>query len=226
MDERGRLPGGQEWLPKGASRPLRLDTPLLAFLIALVALACSVAMASALLAMRFAIHGERGDGTSIGWVHSGRGRTGCGRARLSSPLNGSITASTCRKAKSLSQIPSAGMKVRRGWQVRVAQSLGPQRVAIPDIVGESAPGGRSEYSPPRTGCWTLGVFANAGSGRGSGPCAKVRHQMPAAFNRSAKLSLLVTRHRKPATFVMPSFVGQPLGTVNLACWMLGFALAT
>ena len=30
----------------------------------------------------------------------------------------------------MSQLPLPGAKVRRGWQVRVAQSLGPQRVAL------------------------------------------------------------------------------------------------
>ena len=37
----------------------------------------------------------------------------------------------------MSQLPLPGTKVRRGWQVRVAQSLGPQRVAIPDVTKES-----------------------------------------------------------------------------------------
>ena len=33
----------------------------------------------------------------------------------------------------MTQLPLPGTKVRRGWQVRVAQSMGPQRVAIPDV---------------------------------------------------------------------------------------------
>src|SRR5713226_2567926 len=37
----------------------------------------------------------------------------------------------------MSQLPLPGTKVRRGWQVRVAQSLGPIRVAIPDVTGQS-----------------------------------------------------------------------------------------
>ena len=41
------------------------------------------------------------------------------------------------EGKILSQIPASDTRVRRGWQVRVAQSLGPQRVMIPDVLGQS-----------------------------------------------------------------------------------------
>ncbi len=37
----------------------------------------------------------------------------------------------------MTQVPPPGTKVRRGWSIRVAQSLGPQRVAIPDVTGGS-----------------------------------------------------------------------------------------
>ena len=37
----------------------------------------------------------------------------------------------------MSQAPAPGEQVRRGWRVRVAESMGPQRVVIPDLVGGS-----------------------------------------------------------------------------------------
>ena len=37
----------------------------------------------------------------------------------------------------LSQLPVAGSRVRRGWQVRITESLGGQQVSVPDIVGET-----------------------------------------------------------------------------------------
>ena len=36
----------------------------------------------------------------------------------------------------LSQAPAAGSRVRKKWQVRVTDSLGPQQVSIPDVVGQ------------------------------------------------------------------------------------------
>src|ERR1035441_3848254 len=41
------------------------------------------------------------------------------------------------EGKIMTQMPAPGAKVRRGWSIRVAQSLGLQRVAIPDVTGES-----------------------------------------------------------------------------------------
>ncbi len=37
----------------------------------------------------------------------------------------------------MSQVPAPGEQVRRGWHVRVAESMGPQRVVIPDLIGGS-----------------------------------------------------------------------------------------
>ena len=39
----------------------------------------------------------------------------------------------------LSQSPAAGSRVRRGWQIRVAESLGPQQVPVPDVTGQEQP---------------------------------------------------------------------------------------
>ena len=41
------------------------------------------------------------------------------------------------EGKIVTQMPAPGTKVRRGWSVRVAQSLGPLRVAIPNVTGGS-----------------------------------------------------------------------------------------
>src|ERR1700756_2660646 len=37
----------------------------------------------------------------------------------------------------VSQAPEQGATVRRGWKIRVAESLGPQRAAIPNLIGQS-----------------------------------------------------------------------------------------
>src|SRR6266702_6449318 len=36
----------------------------------------------------------------------------------------------------LSQAPGPGTVVRREWNVRIAESLGPQKVTIPNVVGD------------------------------------------------------------------------------------------
>ena len=37
----------------------------------------------------------------------------------------------------MSQAPPPGEQVRSGWRVRVAESMGPQRVVIPELMGGS-----------------------------------------------------------------------------------------
>lgn len=37
----------------------------------------------------------------------------------------------------VSQEPAAGQKVRKGWRVRIAESMGPQRNVVPSVLGDS-----------------------------------------------------------------------------------------
>src|SRR5260370_21655902 len=53
------------------------------------------------------------------------------------------------EGKIMTQMPPPGTTVRRGWSIRVAQSLGPQRVAIPDVTGGIEPG--AQLNIPRRG---------------------------------------------------------------------------
>src|SRR5262249_25544446 len=96
-----------------------------------------VFLASALLAMRFAIHGRQ---TTIPKV-VGLSRAQAERTLASSGLvldEGEHSFSSDVPAgRIMSQAPAPGALVRRGWRVRVADSLGPQRVVIPDLIGNS-----------------------------------------------------------------------------------------
>ena len=52
-------------------------------------------------------------------------------------------------------MPAAGEKVRRGWRVRVAESMGPQREIIPAVIGNSERA--AELNIRRRGLDLLGV---------------------------------------------------------------------
>ncbi len=187
-------------------------------LIALVLL--FVAMASALLAMRFAIHGGEvavPRVTGLAPADAERAIAGLG---LTLQVERQYYSVDIPEGKIISQIPSAGMKVRRGWQVRVAQSLGPQRVAIPDVLGES--GRAADLNIRRRGL-DIGSIAYLQMPGMSADQVLGQSPPPNASGVSVpKLSLLVTTGAQTSAFVMPSFVGQPLGTVNLAVLDAGF----
>ena len=83
-----------------------------------------VALLSALTAMRFAIHGQ--EVAVPGLV----GKTPVEAFRLAEEsglpviVERQFYSATIPAGKILSQVPEAGDRVRRGWQVRVAESLG------------------------------------------------------------------------------------------------------
>lgn len=122
----------------------------------------------------------------------------------------------------MSQLPLPGTKVRRGWQVRVAQSLGPTRVTIPDVTGQSEHA--AELNIRRRG---LDVASMAQVQAVDIPGEQVLAQNPTANATQVtapKISLLVSEAAEPQSFVMPSFVGQALGSVNRALQDAGFRL--
>jgi beta-lactam-binding protein with PASTA domain len=122
----------------------------------------------------------------------------------------------------MSQLPLPGTKVRRGWQVRVAQSLGPTRVSIPDVTGQSEHA--AELNIRRRG---LDVSSMAEVQAPDIPADQVLAQSPTANATQVaapKISLLVAAAVDPQAFVMPSFVGQPLGSASRSLQDAGFKL--
>lgn len=114
----------------------------------------------------------------------------------------------------MTQIPPPGTKVRRGWWVRVAQSLGPLRVAIPNVTGGSER--VAELNVQRRGL-SLGSVAHI-----SLPDVaidRVISQSPSA-NASGvsapKINLLVNDGTGSPEYLMPNLTGQPLGSAMLA----------
>ena len=122
----------------------------------------------------------------------------------------------------MSQLPLPGTKVRRGWQVRVAQSLGRTRVTIPDVTGQSEHA--AELNIRRRG---LDVASMAEVEAPGIPADQVLAQSPTANETQVaapKISFLVTAASEPQAFVMPSFVGQPLGSASRSLQDSGFRL--
>jgi beta-lactam-binding protein with PASTA domain len=110
----------------------------------------------------------------------------------------------------MTQMPPPGTKVRRGWSIRVAQSLGRQRVAIPDVTGGSER--VAELNIRRRGI-SLGSIAHVNLR--DAPLDQVISQSPppnASGVSAPKISLLVSDGPEPPTYLMPNLTGQPLGS--------------
>jgi beta-lactam-binding protein with PASTA domain len=194
-----------------------------AFRFALVALVLViVAMVSALTAMRFAIHGQEVAVPAVVGLAPAEAERAVSGLGLQISIERQYYSPQIPEGRIMSQLPLPGTKVRRGWQLRVAQSLGPTRVAIPDVTGQSEHA--AELNIRRRG---LDVASMAEVPAPGIPADQVLAQSPpanASQVAAPKISLLTTAPPQPQAFVMPSFVGQPLGSANRTLTDAGFKL--
>jgi beta-lactam-binding protein with PASTA domain len=183
-----------------------------------------VALVSALTAMRLAIHGREVAVPELVGSSPAEARAVVEQVGLQLSVERQYYSPTMAEGKILSQLPPAGSHVRRGFQVRVAESLGPQRVEIPTVLGQSS---RAAQINIRRHGLDVGAIAqlrwlDAGQDR-----VLSQDPPPNASGVSApKISLLVAVPSPPQEFVMPSFLGQPLGSVALALQDAGLRVGT
>lgn len=179
-------------------------------LLALVLLV--VALVSALTAMRLAIHGHEVAVPDLVGKSPAVARMIAEQSGLELNVERQYYSPSVPEGKILSQLPPAGSQVRSGWQIRVAESLGPQRVAIPNIIGQSERA--ANINIRRRG---LDVGAIAQMQLPDTPDSQVLAQAPppnASGIAAPKISLLIAAPSQPQALVMPNFIGQPLGTVT------------
>jgi len=174
----------------------------------------TVALISALTAMHLAIHGrEVAIPKLVGMSPFEAERAGAASGLLV-VVERQFYSPDIPEGRIMTQLPPPGTKVRRGWSIRVAQSLGPQRVTIPDVTGGSER--IAELNIRRRGL-SLGSVAHVNLP--DAPLDQVISQSPppnASGVSAPKINLLVSDGAEPPTYVMPNLTGQPLGSAMLA----------
>lgn len=171
-----------------------------------------VALVSALTAMRLAIHGHEVAVPDLVGQSPAAARLIAEQSGLELNVERQYYSPAVPEGRILSQLPPAGSQVRRGWEVRVAESLGPQRVAIPNVIGQSERA--ANINIRRRG---LDVGAIAQMQMPDAPDGQILSQAPppnASGVAAPRISLLVAAPSSPQALVMPSFVGQPLGSAT------------
>jgi eukaryotic-like serine/threonine-protein kinase len=163
-----------------------------------------VFMASLLTAMRFAIHGRQ---TAVPKVIGMTPHD----AEAALEAHGLVLDRTDRfysaeipEGRVVSQAPLPGEKVRRGWRVRVAESMGPQRVTIPDLSGDSERSAEIKRRGLEMGAMAVADIPDAT------PDQIVAQSPPAnATNVSApKVSVLIAASEERKSYVMPDLRGK------------------
>lgn len=169
---------------------------------------CAVALASALTAMRYAIHGREVAVPDFAGMAPAEAEEAAAEHGLQFYLENRFYSAEVPEGKVMSQLPSAGAKVRRGWRVRAAESLGPQRVSVPDVTGQSSRA--AEINIRRRGL-ELGRVAVAyipeltpGEVVAQSPGAQAEEVL------SPRVDLLVAAPLREMAYVMPDLIGHPL----------------
>lgn len=173
-----------------------------------------VALVSALTAMRFAIHGREVTIPDVVGTTPPDAAKVAERSGIQLIVERQFYSANVAEGRILSQVPEPGTLVRRGWQLRVAESLGPQRVDIPNVLGESQRA--AEINIRRRGLDLASVAQIPVQGSTPGEVLSQSPPPNAGQLTAPKISLLVSDNPQPQAYVMPSFVGQPLHSVSLA----------
>ena len=170
-----------------------------------------VAMVSAFLAMRLAIHGREVKVPDLSHMSIAEASRKASSMGLRLQLENRFYSPTVPAGQVLAQYPAPGITVRRQWPVRVTQSLGTQQVTIPNLSGQ---GERSVAINLKRLGLELGTVGHIVT---SGPENIVVAQTPPPNAQGIdrpRVSILLSQSSdaEADSFVMPSLVGLSVST--------------
>jgi beta-lactam-binding protein with PASTA domain len=176
----------------------------------LVMLLVAVALLAAIATMHFAIHGAEVQVPSLIGMTVAEARSQTSGLGLDLDVDNRYYSGDVAAGHILSQSPAPGTVVRQEWRVRVAESLGPQKVEVPETVGQEE---RVAALRLRRVGLEVGVTAQlpwAGAAEGT-----VLAQDPPAHAQGIarpSINLLVAAPGDAASdgFVMPELIGLPV----------------
>ena len=180
-----------------------------------------VALMSALITMSLAVHGREVEVPNLAGKTPGDARRLSEFQGLSAKVEREYYSASVPEGRVISQSPAPGTMVRHGWEIALAVSLGPQRVTIPDVVGESQRAANIVLQ--QRGLQISSVAAVYLPNSAAGDQVVAQSPSPNAVGIEApKVSILVSQGTPAQEFVMPTFIGQPLGSVALTLKNAGF----
>jgi len=124
--------------------------------------------------------------------------------------------------KILRQRPGAGSLVKRGAIVEVVLSRGPQRVAVPDVVGQAAQA--AQLALAAAGLQPGQMLSVYTSGQGAGLVAMQNPPGGSLVSRAAPVDLYLSIDDPAQTFVMPDLVYRGYDEVKKFFEPRGFKL--
>jgi beta-lactam-binding protein with PASTA domain len=186
----------------------------------------TVALLAAITTMHFAIHGAEVQVPSLKGMTVAEARSQTAGLGLNLDVDNRYYSSDVAAGHILSQSPAQGTVVRREWRVRVAESLGPQKVDVPDTVGTD-----ERVAALRLRRVGLEVGATAKLPYGGVADGTVLAQDPPAHAQgiaqpSVNLLVASSDDSTPDGFVMPDLAGIPIITAQAMLAKIGLKTAT
>jgi beta-lactam-binding protein with PASTA domain len=182
----------------------------------------SVAMVSALTAMRFAIHGREIAVPKLIGLTRASAEQQANSSGLILEVENRFYSPSVVEGKVLSQSPAPGSIVRRGWKVRIAESLGAQKAQVPDLIGQSVRA--AEINVRQRGLEVGSVAIVSVPGAATDEIVAQNPPAASALVESPKISVLIAAPEKDQQFVMPSFLGKRVAEVRQQIESAGFIL--
>jgi beta-lactam-binding protein with PASTA domain len=191
-----------------------------------VMLLVAAALLSAITTMHFAIHGAEVKVPTLKGMTVAEARSQAAGMGLNLDVDNRYYSADIAAGHILSQSPASGTVVRREWHVRVAESLGPQKVDVPDTVGTDARVAalRLRRSGLEVGTTAKLPFAGAEDGT-------VLAQDPPAHSQgiaqpSVNLLVAAPDNAAPDGYVMPELIGMPVITAQEILSKIGLKVDT
>jgi len=185
------------------------------FRLVLAFLAIAMAgLVSAVVTMRFAIHGAEVKVPDLQGLTASEAVHKTAGLGLNLGIDNKYYSVDVPAGRVLAQSPLPGAIVRREWRMRVTESLGPQRVAIPKVVGQQERVAAIEVR--RVGLELEETAQMPYSGAQPGTVIAQNPQQGAAGVERPSVSLLVSTpapNLAPA-MVMPQLTGMPLAAAT------------
>ncbi|HEV2326406.1 MAG TPA: PASTA domain-containing protein [Terracidiphilus sp.] len=181
----------------------------------------AVALLAAIITMHFAIHGAEVQIPALKSMTIADARRETAGLGLNFDVDNRYYSGDVAPGHILTQSPAPGTIVRRGWTVRVSESLGPQKVDVPETVGDTEQ--LAELKLRRAGLEVGTVAQLPGAGAPEGTVLAQDPPPHAQDIEKPAVSLLIagTADESPDGWVMPDFTGWTLQSAQAALARVG-----
>jgi beta-lactam-binding protein with PASTA domain len=181
----------------------------------------AVALGSAILTMHFAIHGAEVQVPTLKGMTVADARSQTAGLGLNLEVDNRYYSSDVAPGHILTQSPAPGTVVRREWRVRVAESLGPQKVEVPDTAGVDQRVAALKLRRVGLAVGTTAQLPYAGAEEGTVLAQDPPARAQGIEGPSINLLVAAPSEETPDGFVMPDFTGVPIVAAQAALAKVG-----